>query len=439
MRKAPAPTPSDAGPSTNDEYLSIFSRRKEMETVIERDRRKRLQKKERREQKQVEERRRSSEKRSASAALDTSEPGEEVLEAEKPSTPSKRTRTGPPSTPQTKTPSRRQHTATPVKREVLRSGSHRSTPRRPAEAVAQEAMGRDAEVIPLDSDDGDEPFKTPFKTRKADLEVAKEPIAILDDSDPEPAPQEDPAEELDEFCASFVRKAEEEAKARAQGVQQSPIIAVCISSPVPGTKAIRMRMRLDDPLSKVRRAWATRQYDNDVAVGDERDLVLVWRGHMAYASSSFRALGVRPSPWGHGFTTDHNDRAALTEDGAGVLLEIFTSDLWEKFEADRKREQQLRDTAGDDSLNQSGFGADHDVELEPEVKLKVILKAKDLDSVKLTVRPETTVETLINGFKHERDVSGQVTLWFDGECLDESMTVEDAEIEDMDSIEVHIQ
>jgi len=82
MRKAPAPTPSDAGPSTNDEYLSIFSRRKEMETVIERDRRKRLQKKERREQKQVEERRRSSEKRSASAALDTSEPGEEVLEAE---------------------------------------------------------------------------------------------------------------------------------------------------------------------------------------------------------------------------------------------------------------------------------------------------------------------------------------------------------------------
>ncbi|KAI6781047.1 uncharacterized protein J7T54_003214 [Emericellopsis cladophorae] len=416
MRKAPAPapTPSDAGPSSNDEYLSIFSRRKEMETVIERDRRKRLQKKERRELKQVEERRRSSEKRSASAALDISEPGEEVLEAD-----------------------RRQHTATPVKPEVLRSGSHGSTPRRPAEAVAQEAKGRDAEVIPLDSDDGDEPFNTPVKTRKADLEVTKDPIAILDDSDHEPARQEDSAEELDEFCASFVHKAKEEAKARAQGVQQSPIIAVCISSPVPGTKSIRVRMRLDDPLSKVRRAWATRQYDNDVAVGDERDLVLVWRGHMAYASSSFRALGVRPSPWGHGLTTDHSDRAALTEDGAGVLLEIFTSDLWEKFEADRKREH-LRDTAGNDSLNQSGLGADHDVELEPEVKLKVILKAKNLDSVKLTVRPETTVETLINGFKHERGVSGQVTLWFDGECLNESMTVEDAEIEDMDSIEVHI-
>jgi hypothetical protein len=82
MRKAPAPTPPDDRTDGGEDYLNIFSRRKEMESVIERDRKKRSQKKELREQKQAEERRRSSEKRSVSAALDVDEPGQAALGAE---------------------------------------------------------------------------------------------------------------------------------------------------------------------------------------------------------------------------------------------------------------------------------------------------------------------------------------------------------------------
>ncbi|KAH7328966.1 hypothetical protein B0I35DRAFT_418886 [Stachybotrys elegans] len=64
-----------------------------------------------------------------------------------------------------------------------------------------------------------------------------------------------------------------------------------------------------------------------------------------------------------------------------------------------------------------------------------------MDEVPLTVRSETTVETLITGFRAQRGIEPDkdVGIWFDGERLEEHTTMAEAEVEDLDSLEVHIK
>ncbi|KAF5120460.1 hypothetical protein E5D57_013814 [Metarhizium anisopliae] len=91
-----------------------------------------------------------------------------------------------------------------------------------------------------------------------------------------------------------------------------------------------------------------------------------------------------------------------------------------------------------------GEGGPVPVEREPvtlEVKIRVILKARDLDNVKMTVRPETTVGTLITSFRTQRSIGPDkyIGIWFDGDILEEHARMEEAEIDDMDTFEVHIK
>lgn len=94
-------------------------------------------------------------------------------------------------------------------------------------------------------------------------------------------------------------------------------------------------------------------------------------------------------------------------------------------------------------------GEDNDAEEEEEeaITLKVLLRARGLPDVGLTVRPATTSETLIMAFRNQITTSNPdaipagmgVQLWFDGEQLEEHMTLEEADIADRDIIEVHLR
>lgn len=70
----------------------------------------------------------------------------------------------------------------------------------------------------------------------------------------------------------------------------------------------------------------------------------------------------------------------------------------------------------------------------PEVKIRIILKARDLDDVRLAVRRETTVATLMTSFRKQRSIGSDKNIrsWFDREILEEHVTMEEAEIDDMD-------
>ncbi|KAG5981852.1 hypothetical protein E4U54_006548 [Claviceps lovelessii] len=121
-------------------------------------------------------------------------------------------------------------------------------------------------------------------------------------------------------------------------------------------------------------------------------------------------------------------------------MEVWTKAQFEEMEC--QEEVQRKREAGElsDEDDMPGNTASGETPAE-EIKLRVILKARGLDDVKLTVRPETTVETLITGFRTQQPsaLGKDVGIWFDGDRLEEHMTMDEVEIDDLDTLEVHIK
>jgi hypothetical protein len=121
-------------------------------------------------------------------------------------------------------------------------------------------------------------------------------------------------------------------------------------------------------------------------------------------------------------------------------MQAWSEELYEKEQARREKERRRAmgelDVGGDDAAAEEE--AAEEVE---EEKVRVMLKAKDEEPLRSTVRMTTTVETLVTLYRQQRQVPStkQVILMFDGERLEEHMTIELAEISDMDSIDVLVK
>ena len=75
----------------------------------------------------------------------------------------------------------------------------------------------------------------------------------------------------------------------------------------------------------------------------------------------------------------------------------------------------------------------------PEVKkYRLFLRAKGLEDFRIQVKPDTTFEQLADAFRTTQGISKTqpLTLMFDGERLSPMDTIQDTELEDMDSIDV---
>ncbi len=142
----------------------------------------------------------------------------------------------------------------------------------------------------------------------------------------------------------------------------------------------------------------------------------------------------------------------FNESRTRVHMQAWTPALFAQMERDEEEEARRRrhDDDSDDEVGVTGTqatdpGEDVDDEQEEsaaaEVMVRVILKSRDLEPVKLKVRPETTTETLVAAFRAQRDVPDgvDVGLRFDGMQLAMGATMADADIDDMDTIEVHVK
>lgn len=130
---------------------------------------------------------------------------------------------------------------------------------------------------------------------------------------------------------------------------------------------------------------------------------------------------------------------------------MWTESLWEdhqrKVERDRLRalgeldDDDFGDHNATTGLNRDNTGAADAPPAAQEKKIKLILKARDLAPVKTTVRPSTTIDSLVAMFRASSGApeASTVTLYFDGEPLEENLTIEDCDIEDMDTIEVSVK
>lgn len=312
-----------------------------------------------------------------------------------------------------------------------------STPSRAPKMVQPPPAPTNVISIDSDSDSDDvslKPTSVPASRRSASI------VELVDRTSSRASPKEpSPPPEDDEF-AEYVRKAKER-RDRDQALLQTGLdgkpkkefVDILITSQVPGTRPLKLKYLFDKPFRLTRETWSSYQNKSGVSIPVD-DVILTWRKKKIYNTSTLLSLGIRPQGDGR-VIADGQGSEGFEDNRSLVHVEAWTPELFQEME--RNEELRRRREAGDISEE------DEDQEEEPadDVKLKVILKSRDLEDLGLTIRPETTVETLITCFRAQRkvDPNKQIGLWWDGDRLEEHVTMEEAEIEDMDTLEVYIQ
>ncbi len=248
------------------------------------------------------------------------------------------------------------------------------------------------------------------------------------------------------------------AAAAASAATQS--IALIITSDIPDSHMCLVKFRFDRPLRVVRDSWTALQHKHGVPLRGlldrDDDVILTWRRKKVYMTSTLLSLGIRPSDDGSGAAlVDGYSRDGFNESRTRVHMQAWTPALFAQMERDEEEAARRRRSHDDDDDNAAAAGSTQGTaagegenataaaedEEEEEVQLRIILKSRDKDPVKLRVRPETTTETLVAAFCAQRAVpdGADVGLWFDGMRLASGATMEDADIDDMDTIEVHVR
>lgn len=305
----------------------------------------------------------------------------------------------------------------------------------PSQRSANMLSSTPAPIVLSESDDDDDsndhaPTPTPRKNED-EVEISGSSFAATDEDD--------------EF-AEYIRKAEEQRRDQAlsEASRNSDAakewIYILVTSVVPNSKPCQMKYLYSRPLRVVRDTWLAMQKQKGILteVDDTDEIVLTWRRKKVYASSTLLNLGIRPEGNGRAVVDGHNTKG-LGNNRTQVHMEVWTKEQFQEME--REEELQRKREAGELSDDVDSPGLATAESPAREIKLRVILKARGLEDVKLTVRPETTVETLITGFRTKQPTASgkDVGIWFDGDRLEEHMTMDEVEIDDMDTLEVHIK
>ncbi|CAH0016155.1 unnamed protein product [Clonostachys rhizophaga] len=285
-------------------------------------------------------------------------------------------------------------------------------------------------------------------------EVASSPICIESDDDEveiarpsqsstnvkidDEEPVEDDIIEEEEEFAEYVQRAKEQ---RARDLSRDldfdcddKAVKVHVSSQIHGTRDCLVIVKYDKSLKDIRKSWFQTQAKFDISLPPGftmSDSILTWCGAPVYSHTSLRDLAIRPCGSGK-VTAPSSNRDGVSPDGTVVLMRIHTPDGFRIFEEEKRRKREADD-----------FSDDEERELpESEAEtLTINLAARDLEPAELKVQPETTVDTVITTYRAIQNIpsSRQVTLWFDGEMLEDYITMKDADIDDLDTIEVHIK
>ncbi|TVY20397.1 hypothetical protein LARI1_G000924 [Lachnellula arida] len=210
-----------------------------------------------------------------------------------------------------------------------------------------------------------------------------------------------------------------------------PIIEVLVTSKIDDTKPLLVKRKVSQRLKEVKTAWCDHQTNDGQPMASEikDSIFLTWNGKRLYDVTSCKSLNLNIDSSGkissQGEGVDFNGR---------VHLEAWTED---SFKAHQNKEAAR--------LQREQDGADEDEEevIEEQVvkKIRLILKSRELGESKMTVKPTTLIQKLINAFRQDKKVAEhqEISLQVDGEKLDPEEKIEDTELEDMEVVEVHIR
>lgn len=292
--------------------------------------------------------------------------------------------------------------------------------------------------------------------KKADDLKREDGLGQEDDLGDDDSLGEDKDDADDGEFAEFIRAAQERRKKAEEAEKDPTRVQLLVTSRIPDAEPKRFVITLWKPLSMVRRAWchnpgASLPLDPEALEGT----FLTWRGRRLYDSTTLDSLGIGASANGtlrHASVGRFHDTDGFSKDWTRLHMEMWTEELWEEHQRreERARLRALGELYDDDSDDGGGaaVGGEDDDDggggggaAAEEPKIRVILKTRSDEPVKTTVRPQTTIETLVVMYRKTRNVpeGWSVSLYFDGEQLDEAATIEEVDIEDMDTIEVSVK
>ncbi|KAI1821742.1 hypothetical protein F4861DRAFT_517619 [Xylaria intraflava] len=294
--------------------------------------------------------------------------------------------------------------------------------------------------------------------------------AKVDDSDSdlaeilgadEEAEGEDPLQPYIKAAMERMRKAKEAQEASdanntgtpTPGVDGGPTVRVMLVAPaLPEVKPLCCTLRTSQALQIAFDTFKARQKVlNKLPHKVISSLVFTWRGDRVYNSTKLETLGIHPQT-DNGLRDKTSDRD-VPEGYLGkdqVYFEACTPEDYEESQKRRERERKRQEMGewwsedeGDADDNNAGADADARAKTPQEEadRVKVIFKARNMPARNVTLRKNSTVAQMIKAFRKLAGLGedSQIEIRWDGEVLEPETTVEEADIGDMDSVEVHIR
>ncbi|KAK1759165.1 ubiquitin-2 like Rad60 SUMO-like-domain-containing protein [Echria macrotheca] len=288
-----------------------------------------------------------------------------------------------------------------------------------------------------------------------DDEETKETKPKIDDDDDDDEDFMSKESELPDELQSWIIKAQEAAAQQ----QNNTVIHVIVMSHMAHSRPLRVASRLNKTINPILQAWVGQQLNAGINVPNEiiPQLFMTWKGNKVYNHSTLASLGVKVDAAGN-LIVDSRDGSGFVKGGSGLLMEVWTDELYRAhMEAKRQLEQDNnnnnflppptnRGGVKHETNNHIGTADPNDDEAPSPAKkkgVKVVLKAKDQEPLKMTVYDDTAVSKLIASFAEKRTIppGKSVSIYFDGEKLDEDSCVLDADLDhdEINQMEVHIR
>jgi hypothetical protein len=204
------------------------------------------------------------------------------------------------------------------------------------------------------------------------------------------------------------------------------VIDILVTSCIEGTKPLVVRRRLNQRLKEVRLSWCDKQVLHNTPLPPHlvASIFLTWNGKRLFDASTCKHLSMNVgrdgkfSSEGEGF-----------DDQGRLHFEAWTEDLFMAYQnhtqsyqkGDRQEEPEQNEEVGE--------------------RVKLLLKAKDMEPFRMKVKASTTVEKIARAFRLDKDIPAEkeISLYFDGDKLDPALRVRETELADMDTVEVHIR
>lgn len=252
---------------------------------------------------------------------------------------------------------------------------------------------KDSLVIDLDDAEKDDSHQAGHIQDMAVRSSRQSPVIIQDDDDDDDEAEDDDDSMFAALKARVRARIAAKAKAAASSSQggethKAPIIQLLITSCIPNTSALMVKIRVDSYIEKPRKAWCTKQ---GFSPKEADNIFFTWKGTRIYDSTSITRLGI---------TVDDNGNVSMEGDTniyddvnlPKVHVEAWTDELYKAHKKEEAAAAAAKKLAAEAPVVLKERTPTPEPSPTP-TKLRLILRAKGKADFGLTVNP---VRSLFN-------------------------------------------